>query len=312
MVNVNAGQTLELGDGDVLELGQYQLSFDTGNNRMEIRNSANNNITHVAKNQSGSLFPSDFADVLAGQALADDGTLHSTVQAAENAASGWVFVGPGSFTESVSLDTAGLSLIGSGRDTVVGTSDTSDAIGLGANDLHIESLHVDQQNGGNCIDTNDFAGQRATITNVSMHGSGSAGLRLYAYTDITVSNVRVTDAGPGIIYGTGGHRGVATNMHIDASGLADGTSDGVQVFEADDLLISDSVVTNLPDFGMVIDGNDCVVIGNRVDNAANDGIDIRNTDNIIANNRISGSGNADIDDQGTGTVLDANVTGAAN
>jgi len=95
------------------------------------------------------------SSLLNNKALADDGNVYDTIQAAVDAASSWVRVGPGTFSESVSISSANLTLVGSGRDTLVSETDsTSDnGISSGSDGVVVKNIAVETTTGSNkdCI-----------------------------------------------------------------------------------------------------------------------------------------------------------------
>jgi len=72
--------------------------------------------------------------------LADDGSLYDTVQAAENTAKSFVLVPPGTFNESVTIDTAVLTLLGSANSTHIRGS--TNTIRPEASNITIENLRA--------------------------------------------------------------------------------------------------------------------------------------------------------------------------
>jgi pectin methylesterase-like acyl-CoA thioesterase len=95
------------------------------------------------------------SSLLDNKALADDGNVYDTIQGAVDAASSWVRVGPGTFSESVSISSANLTLVGSGRDTLVSETDsTSDNAILSDSDgVVVKNIAVETTTGSNkdCI-----------------------------------------------------------------------------------------------------------------------------------------------------------------
>lgn len=245
--------------------------------------------------------------------LADDGSLYDTVQAAENAASSFVFVPPGTFNESVTIDTAGLTLLGSGRATLINGLNIDHAIEVNAANVTVENLSVQTTSGGgaNYDGVNVFAsGTNSTIKCVTVRDSDDSGIQVNA-DDVNVSNCFI-EACDGRSISVAGVRVIVSSCHIDVS-----SGGGDLVFdETDDGIIENNVqVSGTANNGIYVRNSpsaDCIVIGNRVANADTYGIIVQGDDNIVANNRVSDSGNTDVSDQGTGTTLDANLTGTSN
>lgn len=241
--------------------------------------------------------------------LADDGKLHDSVQAAENSASSFVFVPPGRFSENVTVDTAGLTLLGSGRATLIEGGSSGVAITISNSNISISDLSVsttgDGSKGGNsAIDTNTGA-DSINVENVVVRDSDDRGIRLrngneHVVKDCTVEKTDNDAIRFGVV------RCIARGNIVESSG-----DHGIAV-ASHDCIAADNVVENASADGIFID-SDCIAIGNRVHNSGDNGIQMINgNDGIIANNRISGSTNADINDNGTGTILDSNLAGAAN
>jgi hypothetical protein len=249
-----------------------------------------------------------------GEVLADDGFVYSTIQAAQDAASSFIFIGPGTFNESVTISTVGLTLEGSGYDTLIDGGTTADAFLINSSNVTIRNLSVQTTQGGG----NNFEGVRGgaggdsiTVDGVTVRASDNFGIRFssgsnHIVTECTVKNFDdrgiVIDAGDSIVKGC-----VVDGSNSTAS------ADGIAI-TFDNFIIANNIVRNAPDFGIVpqAGADDGVVIGNRVISSGTDGIENRGTDNIIANNRVSDSGTNDIEDNGAGTVLDGNLTGASN
>jgi hypothetical protein len=247
--------------------------------------------------------------------LADTGELYDTVQEAENAASAFVFVPPGTFTESVTINTSGMTLLGCGNATTINGSTVGTAITSNASNITIENLSVKTTAG---------AGN-------SIHAIGTGA----SSTELTVKSVTVTESDNNGIFITNGTDNIVINCTVencDANGIQfNGTSpvrnrvigntlincagDGSIKFggDQDDGVISHNMVFDSQgNNGIVCNGNDNTVGSNRVDNSPGNGIFIGGIDNILYNNRISDSSSQDIDNNGTNTTLDGNLTGASN
>jgi parallel beta-helix repeat protein len=241
-----------------------------------------------------------------GEVLADDGYVYSTVQAAQDAASSWIFIGPGTFNESVTIDTAGLTVQGSGHNTLIDGTSNTNAINVGATDVTISSLRVDvnTDNGGQGILSN---AAKTTIINTYVSGGQFRTIEADDV-DAIVSDCICEDGGIGIEIGL---RGIVSNNTV--RDMRD-TDAGIKAI-SDDAIISNNTVTSPNGDGINTGGgNDCIVIGNRVHNAGDRGIYIHpdSIDIIVANNRVSDSTNSDLGDDGTGTLFDGNNTGASN
>jgi hypothetical protein len=247
-----------------------------------------------------------------GEVLADDGYVYGTIQAAQDAASSWIFIGPGTFNESVTVDTPGLTVQGSGHDTLIDGGTSGDGLSANAANISILSLRARTTSGQGTFNQGiAVQGSSVTIKNVTVTDSDNGGI-LTDSTDTTIKNstilggddagIQCTDAGSSMIVdgcfidGTGGNG--ANYVGIFPSG--------------GDCIISNNIVINSDDYGIRSESSDNILIANRIDNSTGDAISIGGSDtaanNIVANNRISNTGGANIDDQASGTVLDANNT----
>lgn len=250
-----------------------------------------------------------------GKPLADDGKLHDTVQAAENAASNFVFVPPGTFNETVSIDTSGLTLIGAGDATVIdgGASHAIDINSTGVSDVTVKNLAAQTTGGGgNTVFTVVLGGSSAgshLVENVTVLDSDRHGILCDA-DDCTMSNCHISKTDNSGIYVNGGLRATVKECIIGS----DVGDSGIWI-RNDDGIVSNCVITGVGTHGIAtFSGPDTVLIGNRIHNVGADGISCDSADTIVANNRISGVDTANyvyIQTTAT-TVTDANVTGAAN
>jgi hypothetical protein len=244
--------------------------------------------------------------------LADDGALHDTVQDAVNAAGSFVFVPPGTFNESVTIDTAGLTLLGSGRATLIDGGTINHAIIVDGPNISVDSLSVKTSAGSG----NSYAGVRsnsnadsASIKNVVIRDSDATGIDFRDGADNAYINCTV-EASDGASLQATAERTTCTGCIVESSGET-----GIKFSLADDSIIANNIVKSSSDDGILVNGNDMVVGSNRVINSTNDGIvtGTSSADSIIYNNRVSDSGASDINDtDGTGTTLDANLTGPSN
>jgi hypothetical protein len=288
--------------------GDYGMSYSSGNDRLEINDKINSATSYIPRNRSGSLVKGRFGQTVAeGKVLADDGNVYDTIQAAENAASSWIRIGEGRFNESVTVDTAGMTVLGNGYKTII-DGKTSKSVILNASDIEIRNLSVrtDPISGGNAIDTNSGA-DSCSVIGVTVRNSGLIGVRFGNGTDHLASRCIVENAG------NDGMVSPVDRVIYDSCVVKSTGDDGIQP-NADDSIVSSCLVDTTKRAGIRISGgrSDNIIIGNRVQNAGTDGITISGTDNIIANNRVSDSGNSNIDDSGTNTTLDANLTGPSN
>lgn len=122
----------------------------------------------------------DVSNVLsAGEVLADDGNSYDTIQAAEDAADSFIWIGPGTFNEAVTVDTAGLTIVGSGRGTVIDGGATGTALTITANNVEVARLAVQTTAGqGNNFDGIDASGNRTRIHDAVVIDSDRDGIRI--------------------------------------------------------------------------------------------------------------------------------------
>lgn len=243
--------------------------------------------------------------IASGKALADDGKAYDSVQNAVDNASGLVIVGPGTFNESITISTAGLTLIGVGEDTIINGTGLGDAVNSTANNVTVKNLTVQTDSSYNGV---TLAGDNSTVQNVSCIG-GESGVYTTG-SGCIVTNCKMTGASS---YGVWAD----TARTIISSCVVDGDNQSTYCglfTRADDCIISNCVVFDAGTPGIQLGRPDNICIGNRVINAGDNGIYLSGADDsLAANNRVSDSTNADISTaNSSGSVLDDNKTGASN
>jgi parallel beta-helix repeat protein len=242
--------------------------------------------------------------------LADTGELYDSIQAAENDASAFIFVPPGTFNESVTIDTAGLTLLGCGRASLINGGTIGDAINITADNVTVESLSVETTAGGGNLHngiTVDTGGDSCTFSNIHVTQSDNDGFFISDGADHSVENCYVENADDRPIQSQR-PRTLVTGCVVENS------AGGIRLdSDADDSIVANCIVRDSSGNGINLKptGGDCIAIGNRVDNTAQDGIGTNSDDNIIANNRISDCAR-NLDIIGSGITLDGNLTGPAN
>jgi len=294
------GEPIRFGDDLDFEIEQHPIS-----DRLIIRDTANGKEAYVRADRGGTI-GGDGVLVRAlreGKPVADDGRTHDTIQEAERAASSFVFVPPGTFNENVSIDTEGLTLRGSGYNTLIDGGARGNAIDWNEDNGLLTNISVSTTNNSN--DNNNavlMLANDGTIKNTAIRSADSGGIS--GNGDTTIVNCTVDNSFKAGIRGAG----IAVGNKISNSGTVAG------IRANDDSVIANNVVTGAITDGIgAIFGDNNIMIGNRIINSSNNGITVFNAENnIIANNRISDSVGLDIDNQGTGTLLDGNVTGASN
>jgi hypothetical protein len=296
------GEPIRFGDDLDFEIEQHPIS-----DRLIIRDTANGKEAYVRRERGGQI-GGDGVLVRAlreGKPVADDGRTHDTIQQAERAASGFVFVPPGTFNESVFIDTEGLTLRGSGKNSEITNRITVNADGVTLSNFSVNQTNTDavvvngrdftamnltieeSSKGSDCIQTTR---PNSLITNCKLIG-GNRGAEIRGDSDI-ITNCIITDTSDAAA--TGGH--------------------SILMREANQLVANNIVVSPNDNGISPFTSPNSIVIGNRLIDASDNGVVINSDspDCIIANNRISDSGGSDINDGGTGTLLDGNLTGPSN
>jgi hypothetical protein len=304
---------LTLGDDDVLTVGDYEISYDSTADEWQATYTPTGDVASVPKNQSGSLFPTDFADALAGKALADDGNIYSSPSTALDNASSWIFIGPGTFNDQLDISTGGMTVIGSGYNTLLDGGTTDEAVYIrSGEDITVRNLSVKTTSGGgtglSAVGTSNSGTSGARIENVAVRESDDHGLTLGPYSHVRNVTVEAAD-GNGIDAGT--EAAVISNCVVQSGVQANGIDTSAS---ADNSIIAGNSVIQVTSNGIFVEGADSVIIGNRVHGVGAGGIDLRGTDQIAANNRVSDSGSGtDIEtSSATNPILDDNLTGASN
>jgi hypothetical protein len=288
---VSVGEPIRLGDNN-----EYEVRHDPITDRLEITDTVNGETAFVRPETSGQMQGNGLfiRSLIDGKPLADDGRLHDSIQDAERAASSYVFIPPGTFNGSVTIETQGLTLMGAGNSSVL-TSLT-----LTVKNISVENLKLDASQQG--ISASDS--ENSLIKNVTVLGGNDECIRIGD--NSTVTNCRTENGTHGVI--VDGEGCVVNNNIIDTPT----DFQGVVTFSGGDTIISYNVVVNAGTQCINIANSNNVVVGNRLINSNNDGIFISGSDHIIANNRISDSGDDSINDDGTNTLLDGNLTVPAN
>jgi hypothetical protein len=254
----------------------------------------------IPRSTSDSLVPSGLAEsVSAGEALADDGNTYSSVQSAVDNATGWVFVGPGTFTESVNISTAGLMLEGCGSDTLIDGANIGSAITVSASNVTIQNLNC-QSNFSTSIVGND----RTDMYNLDVVGDGGGCVDAGGVDNRIVSCRLIGANGTAISRNEG--------LMVRNTTIIDAGNNGISG-SGDGEIVANNCIINVADSGVGTANNDGIVTGNRIINSGREGIILSSTtDYVLTNNRVSGSGDTDIQDGGAGTANVGNKTGPAN
>lgn len=304
MVTFNV-DSLDFSDGEAIRTGaddDFSTQYSSSNDRLEIEDLTNATVGHIPRDTGTDLVGGKFAETVAeGKALSDNGQVYDSIQAAVDNASSWVKVGPGDFRESVTIDTAGLTLEGSGERTVIDA--TTDSIRIDAPDVYVRDFKLMPFNNGVTERAN---GTNGTVSNIFVTRHSNEAVRFDSGSNWLIENVR-TDSGTQVAQFSSGS--VTNSVIADCKKNGDGPA----LFNDGD----DNVVTGCtligsdePNRAVNFDGNDCIFIANRIitdSTSGTDGILVGGTDTIVANNRITASGVA-ISGGGTGNILDSNLT----
>jgi len=286
--------------------GEFDLGYNDATDALAIEDRVNSALAEIPRGAETDLIGGKFAQTLdEGKVLNDAGNVYESIQAAVDEADSWVKVGPGTFNESVTIDTAGLKLEGSGERTLI-DSGKNDAVYTNQDNVTVRNLSVittqDPSGGNNYGFISD--GAFSTFENCSMDD----GDRLVIFTgpNSVAKNCTVTNSDRGITMTSSDNIIVGNTM----KNLESGWGTRVTTTGADNCLFAYNEMSDIIGNGMDIETNDNIFYGNRIDNVEEKGIIIEggSNDNIVAKNRISNTGNTGIDDNGTGTVLDNNLT----
>lgn len=128
-----------------------------------------------------------------GRAWADDGQLYDSIGSAENAASAVVIVGPGLFSETITVNTSDISIIGSGSATIV-DGGADDAITIQEPNVEIARLSVKTTFGADAnADCFDINNDGALVHNVRITESDRNGVGIFgSQSDCKIINISGT------------------------------------------------------------------------------------------------------------------------
>lgn len=253
-------------------------------------------LNSVPRAENNSLVPRGLAEsVSEGKALADDGEMYDSVQTAVDNASGWVFVGPGTFDESVLITTPGLTIEGCGPDSVVTLNDTeSFVIQSDVDDVTLRNIAVGGDNDGVVVD-----GENNTVDSIWAE-QVKYGVQIRA-SNARVRNCTFTNSYRAVDSVDTGDGAIITGCTIENTDHRGISLDGA------DSVVSHNVIDGTGASAISMEGPDSICASNRTLNTETNGIYINDADIIVANNRTSS-----ISDSGTGTLLDDNLTGESN
>lgn len=295
------GEPIRLGSNDEFEIEQHPVS-----DRLIIRDTQNGKVAYVRKERGGQI-GGDGVLIKAlkeGKPMADDGRTYDTIQQAERAASSWVFVPPGTYNENVSINTQGLTLQGSGYNTLIQTDGGDNIISINEDSVTVRNLSVELTD----ISSSTYGisvknNEGCTIENCTVIESTRFSIQDTATNNLIINNrIYASNAEQGIVLGESIAVGNLIDG-IDGRGMADANPNGIY---------ANNIIKDCSTEGINANQGNQIIVGNRVINSGENGISIFADNIIVANNRVSDSGSSDINDAGTGTVLDGNLTGASN
>lgn len=304
---VAIGEPIRLGSNNEFEIEQHPVS-----DRLIIRDTVNGKVAYVRKERGGQI-GGDGVLVKAlkeGKPVADDGRTHDTIQQAERAASGWVFVPPGTFNEYVDLQTEGLLIQGAGYGSYIYT-DTNATLGVHESNITIRGLSLERtpSGGGHAIDSRSSDVENTHVENTHIRASDGNGINLKGNGKHHIIGCNVKECSGSAIDVGGGQSVVSHNI----------CKAPTQTVFCITLRGDDAVcVSNMTFYGdegihNASNSNNQLIGGNRVRGTDDKGIKIGDSNNcIVFNNRVSVAANSAILDFGTGTILDGNLTGASN
>lgn len=206
-------------------------------------------------------------------AIADNTDKYATVQEALTNATTHVTVLPGTYVENLSVTTAGLTIEGFGRSTVIDGGPDLNAIEVQASDVTIRNLVARTDSGGyNGIKTISGSGVGCTIEGVRIPQTGYYGIYLDAeYGTVRDCEIENT-ADAGVLAGVNNQRIENTRMESCYQGITNWGNDvsirGVNVLA--------SGWTGIYDEGARSSITDC-----RVTNSAGRGIQLYGTNQLI-------------------------------
>jgi hypothetical protein len=297
-------ESMQFGDAS-----NFEMQFNSTSAQLEIADRVNSAVASIPTGRSGDLVDGRFSETIAeGKALADSGEVFGSIQDAVDAASSYVRVGPGTFRESVNIDTPGLSLVGSGERTLIDGGSTGGAIVTNATNVVIDSVKTTNTSDG--IADGGGPGVFLSATGCVLQNSvaditNDLGVSIDSDSCV-VHNCRINGSDGEGIYTFGGNDVIFSNNIVTNVGRS-----GLRVGKKNNVIMINNIIRNPGSFGIRVGGNDCIVIGNRIIDSSPNGIslDTQSDSIIVANNRITGSSGAAIDDDGNGTILDGNLTG---
>jgi hypothetical protein len=302
MVTFNV-DSLDFSDGEAIRTGaddDFSTRYSSSNDRLEIEDLTNATVGHIPRDTGTDLVGGKFAETVSeGKVLTDNGNVFDSddMGSAKNDASSFMKLGPGIF-KGLNADSNGLTVIGSGRRTVI--KKTGVALFLNAEDVTMRNLSIESTD-DDCV-RDSSVGENALFDNVTIRGAKGRGM------DLTNGNGKhhihncrfesgITRRG---IFTTAGSQNIVTNCVFDGV-----VSNNLEI-RTDDSIAFNNQLKSSPNNPIVIKASDCIVGANQMRDFGDRLGVFSGSDNIIFNNRLSNV-NGGIDNRATGTVLDGNL-----
>lgn len=215
----------------------------------------------------------EFDDIWAppNKAVDDNGVVHDRVQDAIDNASDFVIVGPGTFEEQLTVDSAGLSMRGAGRGTVIDGTTGDVAIDVAANDVSLASIAArtdEGQGGGNYPVRVQDAAEGVVLRVVRVITGDDSAFRIIGAKTKMIACVVEYAQGQGINF-TGSSEDCGAMGCI----IENVTSIGIRLDGQRGYAIGNSVKGN-GSTGIQLNDPDCTVMGNTIDQTDGDGLEV--------------------------------------
>lgn len=278
----------------------------SSNPDFEVQTDGSMSVNSINIGSNGSLSGLVSQAMAKGKVFADDGNIYDSIQTAVDNASNYVKVGPGTFNESIKIDTLGLKIVGSGHSTVIDSTGIGVAIDSStASDVVVRSLRV-KGDGNDNIKT----GTRNRLDNIYVEGEASDNSIVLNNSSICINTILAGNSSFGVR--TNGEGCIISNCVV----RSESNYFSAIVLSSDDNIVSNCFVeaTNVTNGIQNASSSDNVITGNRIVNSSDTGIYFNgSSDVILANNRVSDSANKDIDiATSSGIKTSGNLTGSSN
>lgn len=240
-----------------------------------------------------------------GRAVADNGATYTSITDALDDATDMVMVGPGTFDESVEINQDDLTLMGSGRGTLI-DGGVENAITVNGSNVSISALasRCDPDAGTSVDGINTSPGSDGLmVRDVHVLETDSIGI-LVRGEAATVIGCVVDNTGSQGIYYTSGGRGM-----VGMCSIGDGVSqNGVRV-ESQSTAVAACTIGSVGQAGVNIGGSNNSVVGTTVSGSTASGVLVRGDNNTIGDCTVRDSGNYSYSAENTDSVA---ISGCAS